>query len=56
MTTLTQQAELEILESADTIAAAATNFSGFGDDVFIKARDTFREVVHEWVVKLEAPA
>ena len=53
MTTLLQQAEQQILEAADTMAAAATTFSGYGYDVFIRARDTFREVVHEWLCKVE---
>lgn len=53
MTTLLQQAEQQILEAADTMAAAATSFSGYGYDVFIRARDTFREVVHEWLDKVE---
>lgn len=53
MTTLLEQAEQQILESADTMAAAATAFGGYGYDVFIRARDAFQELVHEWLARLD---
>lgn len=46
------QAEQEILSTADHMAAAATNFNGYGYDVFIQARDSFKELVHKWLEEL----
>lgn len=52
MNTLQNQAEKEILATADNLAAAATNFSGYGYDVFITARETLKSVVHEWIERV----
>ena len=52
MNTLQNQAEKEILATADNLAAAATNFSGYGYDVFITARETLKSVVHEWIERI----
>lgn len=53
MRNLAEQAEKEILATADSMAAAATNFSGYGYDVFISARESLKDLVHEWLARLE---
>lgn len=37
----------QLLELADNMAAAATNFSGHGYDVFIRSREEFKQVLQE---------
>ena len=47
---MTQQANLEIeqllLALADSMASAATTFSGQGYQSFLQARDEFKETLH----------
>jgi hypothetical protein len=47
----------ELLELADDMAAAATNFRGQGYEQFLKARETFKDRLYELQIskqKLEA--
>lgn len=43
--------EQQLLELADSMAAAATVFSGHGYDTFIRAREEFKQVLHETIEK-----
>lgn len=54
MNNLQDQAKCDILAKADSMAAAATNFSGYGYDVFIEARETLKRVIHEWVERISS--
>ena len=38
--------EKNLLELADSMAAAASSFSAHGYDAFIQARDSFKEALH----------
>lgn len=46
----TSDSELILMTLADDMAQAATVFQGQGYETFIKARDTFKECLHEIIV------